>query len=447
MTYRGDAGGGYAGHHLTVAALEALRPAADNAGRIATVGTPGITATYYISQGAGWQPIAAFALDANGNYIANLVPRTGVEATLLASTAGNLGEIGSATDTSAIVKFNGVVGGAVKLTPYINTNVVSGVNPVSNSKCALVYIASGSSGTLSLAAGQFTGQIIEVLNASTAIIAVTFSSGTSILANQLTRFYWSGTAWILVFQNTISSGNLVIGSGFPSSTGAIVIGKNGSITGPTVGLGAIAIGDGLLAMGANSVAIGNNASSSGANSLAIGAAGASAYAPNSVALGGGSAVTQFGYAFGGANAFGIASRIDMLVGTSVSNTPVVLTTDSNAVVTGASSNEISIASCNTLGAGTDGISVFRIVIIGKIQGTANYFRAIREVVANVITNTATILSNVTPTPDVASAALTGSAIAITVLTPGVLRVTVTAPAVGGQTVYWYARVDGLDGYF
>jgi hypothetical protein len=57
MTYRGDAGGGYAGHHLTVAALEALRPAADNAGRVATVGTPGVTAAYYMSAGGGWTAI------------------------------------------------------------------------------------------------------------------------------------------------------------------------------------------------------------------------------------------------------------------------------------------------------------------------------------------------------------------------------------------------------
>ena len=79
MTYRGDAGGGYAGHHLTVAALEALRPAADNAGRMATVGTPGIAATYYISQGGGWVPIAALATD----------PLTG-KATLLTSPDGTI---------------------------------------------------------------------------------------------------------------------------------------------------------------------------------------------------------------------------------------------------------------------------------------------------------------------------------------------------------------------
>lgn len=59
MPYRGEAMSGFAGHHLTVAALEALRPAADNVGRIATVGTPGDTAAYHISQGNGWEALVA----------------------------------------------------------------------------------------------------------------------------------------------------------------------------------------------------------------------------------------------------------------------------------------------------------------------------------------------------------------------------------------------------
>jgi lysophospholipase L1-like esterase len=63
MTYRGEAMGGFIGNHLTVAALEALRPAADNVGRIATVGTPGQTAQYYGSMGNGWAPLLAGALD------------------------------------------------------------------------------------------------------------------------------------------------------------------------------------------------------------------------------------------------------------------------------------------------------------------------------------------------------------------------------------------------
>jgi lysophospholipase L1-like esterase len=68
MTYAADtAGGGFIGNHLTVAALEALRPAAYHVGRIATVGTPGQTGTYYISQGNGWQPVAALATDSSGN--------------------------------------------------------------------------------------------------------------------------------------------------------------------------------------------------------------------------------------------------------------------------------------------------------------------------------------------------------------------------------------------
>lgn len=59
MTYVADPGGGFVGNHLTAAALEQLRPAAYNVGRIATVGTPQQTGTYYISQGSGWEPMAS----------------------------------------------------------------------------------------------------------------------------------------------------------------------------------------------------------------------------------------------------------------------------------------------------------------------------------------------------------------------------------------------------
>lgn len=51
MAYRGFSGGGFVGNHLTAALLEQLRPAADNAGRHATVGDPTTVAAPHVSDG------------------------------------------------------------------------------------------------------------------------------------------------------------------------------------------------------------------------------------------------------------------------------------------------------------------------------------------------------------------------------------------------------------
>ena len=50
--------------------------------------------------------------DGSGNIVANVIPRTGTLASLLALAGGN-GEISSATDSAAIVKHNGQAGQAV----------------------------------------------------------------------------------------------------------------------------------------------------------------------------------------------------------------------------------------------------------------------------------------------------------------------------------------------
>lgn len=61
MAYRGFSGGGFVGNHLTAALLEALRPAADNAGRHATVGDPTTVAAPYVSDGASWKSVQLIA--------------------------------------------------------------------------------------------------------------------------------------------------------------------------------------------------------------------------------------------------------------------------------------------------------------------------------------------------------------------------------------------------
>ena len=80
MSYRGEAMSGFAGHHRTLADLELVRPADDNVGRIATVGTPETSAIYHISQGNGWEPLVTaqtnaltgrISLSAGGSMINN----------------------------------------------------------------------------------------------------------------------------------------------------------------------------------------------------------------------------------------------------------------------------------------------------------------------------------------------------------------------------------------
>lgn len=63
MAYRGFSGGGFVGNHLTAALLEALRPAADNAGRHATVGDPTTVAAPYISDGESWKSVPLVSAD------------------------------------------------------------------------------------------------------------------------------------------------------------------------------------------------------------------------------------------------------------------------------------------------------------------------------------------------------------------------------------------------
>lgn len=73
MPYRGEAMSGFAGHHRTLADLELVRPADDNVGRIATVGTPETSAIYHISQGNGWEPLVTAQTNALTGGIKNTV--------------------------------------------------------------------------------------------------------------------------------------------------------------------------------------------------------------------------------------------------------------------------------------------------------------------------------------------------------------------------------------
>jgi glycerophosphoryl diester phosphodiesterase len=82
MAYRGFAGGGYVGHHLSVALLEGLRPAADHAGRHATIESVLGTAARYISDGISWR--AVVTLDSTGTSLVDGAGNTGLYLNTLA---------------------------------------------------------------------------------------------------------------------------------------------------------------------------------------------------------------------------------------------------------------------------------------------------------------------------------------------------------------------------
>lgn len=83
MAYRGFSGGGFVGNHLTTALLEQLRPAADNAGRHATVGDPSTRAAPYTSDGESWKSVPLVSADGT-----SLVSGGGTEFPILTSNDG-----------------------------------------------------------------------------------------------------------------------------------------------------------------------------------------------------------------------------------------------------------------------------------------------------------------------------------------------------------------------
>jgi hypothetical protein len=120
MAYIADPGGGYVGNYLTAAALEAQRPAAYNVGRIATVGTPQQTGTYYISAGNGWQPLLPAALDTSGN-VTGLVGPGGGQVSIPALTFHAVGTVASPISTATMNATSGRVGPASNILIPANT--------------------------------------------------------------------------------------------------------------------------------------------------------------------------------------------------------------------------------------------------------------------------------------------------------------------------------------
>jgi len=83
MPYRGFSGGGFVGNFLSTTLLEQLRPAADNAGRQATVGSPSTSAAPYRSDGNSWKAVALY-----DETTQSLVSGDGTEFPILTSNDG-----------------------------------------------------------------------------------------------------------------------------------------------------------------------------------------------------------------------------------------------------------------------------------------------------------------------------------------------------------------------
>jgi hypothetical protein len=104
-----DGSGGSLGIFATTAALETAHPAASNSGFSAAVGAVAPYAMY-VSDGVNW--VEAAIADANGDFHANVVHRTGALASLQ-ELVEPVGEIAVATDTPALVAVTAAGGKAV----------------------------------------------------------------------------------------------------------------------------------------------------------------------------------------------------------------------------------------------------------------------------------------------------------------------------------------------
>ncbi|HET8685957.1 MAG TPA: hypothetical protein VFM18_04755 [Methanosarcina sp.] len=144
--------------------------------------------------------------DSSGNLIASIVPRTDTLANLSA-LAGGVGELSSATDVPAIVKHNGVAGGAVPITAFdsvyaytfsTGTGTVSGtINPLART----VTVTIGGAVTqvnVTLGNGSFNGQLLTLHHLSGGNIAVYTINGSTIqmiLGDSRMTIVWNGSSW------------------------------------------------------------------------------------------------------------------------------------------------------------------------------------------------------------------------------------------------------------
>jgi len=271
--------------------------------------------------------VTGFAqLDAAGNFVGTWIPRTGALAALQA-LAGTLGEIGSATNTPALVEFNGVAGQATTFYPYASTasvvvagaGAVATVLPTGVDYVRLTLGAGITSYTGTLTAGVIDGQVVEVQLISTqaGMIAYTVSgavlagAGTPTLSASIpganrpisARFQWSATAaaWSLIDQvttpkpgtDTPTSLNVGINNNV-SGLDALAIGYSIAITNAA---NATAAGANVVIKALNGTGVGTNATVTGDSGTALGS-GASVSGARGFAVNQGSASADLAVALG-----------------------------------------------------------------------------------------------------------------------------------------------------
>lgn len=362
---------------------------------------------------------------ASGDLILNIIPRTDTEANLLA-LAGGQGEIGSSTDTKSIVKFSGNVGGAVTLTPFKNTLVLTPTTDNQNfgtiqpNYAQIVIANSGYINTqFTLANGYFIGHEIEVAshNTGSETYGLPGVLWPQIKSGHICRYRWTGAAWDGVDDRKI----------LPNAAGAV--GSEAYCAwGADAASGAysLAVGRGALALSVSGVAIGDgSAVAPGALGSTVIGKGRIGWNPATVMLGSG--IIGYGHSV----SFLYASTTDAA-------TAVVMTTDGAAA---GAANGFGIMG-GTASADT-GVVVARITVVGKDTLAAAVARFTRELTMYVDGAAYVIADTKTPIADFASASLAGVTIAIsTDAVTGQLRIALNG--IAGKTIHWGARIESFE---
>jgi len=128
---------------------------------------------------------SVFPRDVSGNFLINFIPTTGNEAALLALT-GTAGQIAVATDTGALVLYNGVANGAKAVRPLIGqpgtqaallalTGVAGQIAVATDTKALVVYngVANGAVAIPSTGGGGSSDTLKVTLNSYATVIDAT----------------------------------------------------------------------------------------------------------------------------------------------------------------------------------------------------------------------------------------------------------------------------------
>ena len=271
-------------------------------------------------------------LDASGNLVGTLIPRTGTLSSLQ-SLAGTSGELGSATNTPAVVQFTGTApSGAVATDPTIYpyrsavSYTIQGSGAVTDSAfptVADIYRITAPSGvtsfTATLNAGSIDGQEVTLELMQTNVSFASLSVNGTVVATTTAQsnlpysaaititstvhppvrivYKWNATAAAWALMNEGLYGILPIANvgaininptsypyGISSATGsgAISIGASNTVS----GINAAAIGLINAVGGQSSFAIGQGSNVSGGSSIAVSSSSTALYGSSSVSIGG-----------------------------------------------------------------------------------------------------------------------------------------------------------------